>query len=403
MNFSLYIAKRYIFTKSKNNAINIITRIASGGIIVGAMALFVVLSVFGGLRDFSLSFSNDLDPDLKVFPQSGKSFLITEKQITDLKKINGVANFSKIIEERVLFVFNGKEQVTYLKGIDSNFTKVNKITDKIFNGQWLKADTYQVVIGNGISNKLSMGLFDFNNPFEVYVPKPGKGGISNPDQAFNKDILIPVGMYSINEELDSKYVFTDLALVQNLLEFAPNQVSGVEILLQKDADAIAVSKEVENILNSKSQQVIVKDRAELNATLHKMLNTENIAIYLIFTLVIIIALFNLIGALIMMILDKKNNLKTLNSLGTEIGSLRKIFLLQGSLISIFGAIIGLIMGIAIVVFQQQTQIIMITETLPYPVVFSFQNVLIVFLTIALLGLIASLIASSRVTKKLIEG
>jgi lipoprotein-releasing system permease protein len=403
LNFSLYIAKRYIFTKSKNNAINIITRIASGGIIVGAMALFVVLSVFGGLRDFSLSFSNDLDPDLKVFPQSGKSFLITEKQITDLKQINGVANFSKIIEERVLFVFNGKEQVTYLKGIDSNFTKVNKITDKIFNGQWLKADTYQVVIGNGISNKLSMGLFDFNNPFEVYVPKPGKGGISNPDQAFNKDILIPVGMYSINEELDSKYVFTDLALVQNLLEFAPNQVSGVEILLQKDADAIAVSKEVKNILNSKSQQVIVKDRAELNATLHKMLNTENIAIYLIFTLVIIIALFNLIGALIMMILDKKNNLKTLNSLGTEIGSLRKIFLLQGSLISIFGAIIGLIMGIAIVVFQQQTQIIMITETLPYPVVFSFQNVLIVFLTIALLGFVASLIASSRVTKKLKEG
>jgi lipoprotein-releasing system permease protein len=403
LNFSLYIAKRYIFTKSKNNAINIITRIASGGIIVGAMALFVVLSVFGGLRDFSLSFSNDLDPDLKVFPKFGKSFFITDNQITDLKKINGVTNYSKIIEERVLFVFDGKEQVTYLKGIDSNFTKVNKITDKIFNGQWLKSDTYQVVIGNGISNKLSLGLFDFNNPFEVYVPKPGKGGISNPDQAFNKEILIPVGMYSINEELDSKYVFADLTLVQNLLEFAPNQVSGVEILLEKNADAVAVSKEIVKVLNIKSQKVIIKDRAELNATLHKMLNTENIAIYLIFTLVIVIALFNLIGALIMMILDKKSNLKTLNSLGSEIRSLRKIFLLQGSLISIFGAIVGLTIGIAIVVFQQQTQLIMITETLPYPVVFSFQNVVIVFLTIALLGLIASLIASSRVTKKLIEG
>jgi lipoprotein-releasing system permease protein len=403
LNFSLYIAKRYIFTKSKNNAINIITRIASGGIIVGAMALFVVLSVFGGLRDFSLSFSNDLDPDLKVFPKSGKSFFITDNQITDLKKINGVTNYSKIIEERVLFVFDGKEQVTYLKGIDSNFTKVNKITDKIFNGQWLKSDTYQVVIGNGISNKLSLGLFDFNNPFEVYVPKPGKGGISNPDQAFNKEILIPVGMYSINEELDSKYVFADLTLVQNLLEFAPNQVSGVEILLEKNANAVAVSKEIVKVLNIKSQKVIIKDRAELNATLHKMLNTENIAIYLIFTLVIVIALFNLIGALIMMILDKKSNLKTLNSLGSEIRSLRKIFLLQGSLISIFGAIVGLTIGIAIVVFQQQTQLIMITETLPYPVVFSFQNVVIVFLTIALLGLIASLIASSRVTKKLIEG
>jgi lipoprotein-releasing system permease protein len=402
LNFSLYIAKRYIFTKSKNNAINIITRIASGGIIVGAMALFVVLSVFGGLRDFSLSFSNDLDPDLKVFPQSGKFFFVTDKQTNDLKNIKGVANFSQIIEERVLFVFDGKEQVTYLKGIDSNFTKVNKIGDKIFTGQWLKSDTYQVVIGNGISNKLSLGLFDFNNPFEVYVPKPGKGGISNPDQAFNKEVLIPVGMYSINEELDSKYVFANLKLVQDLLEFTPSQVSGVEVVLQKNADATAVSKEIEKVLHTKSQTVIIKDRAELNATLHKMLNTENIAIYLIFTLVIIIALFNLIGALIMMILDKKSNLKTLNSLGTEIGSLRKIFLLQGTLISVFGAIIGLTLGIAIVVFQQQTQLIMITETLPYPIVFSFANVLIVFLTIATLGLVASLIASSRVSKKLIE-
>jgi lipoprotein-releasing system permease protein len=403
LNFSLYIAKRYIFTKSKNNAINIITRIASGGIIVGAMALFVVLSVFGGLKEFSLSFSNDLDPDLKVFPKVGKSFFISEVQSKELQKIEGLANYSQIIEERVLFIFDGKEQVTYLKGIDSNFTKVSKIGDKIFNGQWLKPDTYQVVIGNGIANKLSLGLFDFNNPFEVYVPKPGKGGISNPDQAFNKDVLIPVGMYSINEELDSKYVYANLKLVQNLLEFKPNQVSGLEVLLQKDADAIAVTKQIETILKTNSQQVVVKDRAELNATLHKMLNTENIAIYLIFTLVIIIALFNLIGALIMMILDKKSNLKTLNALGTEIGSLRKIFLLQGSLISIFGAIIGLTIGIAIVVFQQQTQLIMITETLPYPVVFSYQNVIIVFATIAALGLLASLIASSRVSKKLIEG
>lgn len=402
MNFPLYIAKRYIFSRSKNNAINIITRIASGGIIIGSMALFVVLSVFGGLREFSLSFSNDFDPDLKANTTIGKSFTVSAEQEKKLKKINGIASFSKIIEERVLFLFDGKEQVTYLKGVDANFRNVNKASQKLFNGQWLKPDTYQVVVGYGISQKLSLGLFDFNNPFEVFVPKPGKGNIENPEEAFNKDVLIPVGIYAINEELDSKYVFADLGLVQELLEYKTNQVSGIEFKTKPNVDESAVISEIEKVLSTPTQKIQVKNRAELNATLHKMLNTENIAIYLIFTLVIIIALFNLIGALIMMILDKKANLKTLFNLGTEIKSLRKIFLLQGTLLSVFGGIIGLILGIITVLIQQQFHLIMITETLPYPVVFEFINVVIVFITIVSLGFIASLIASSRVSKKLLD-
>lgn len=399
MNFPLYIAKRYIFSKSKNNAINIITGIASMGIIVGAMALFVVLSVFSGLRDFSLSFSNDFDPDLKVNPVKGKSFFITPKQENQLKTINGIASYSKIIEERVLFYFDGKEQVSYLKGVDSNFVKINAIGDKLFNGQWLKPDTYQVVVGYGISQKLSLGLFDFNNPFEVFVPKPGKGIIENPDQAFNKSVLIPVGIYAVSEELDSKYVFADLGLAQELLGFKINQISGIEIKTKPNTDEVKIIAEIERVFQNK---VEVKNRAQLNATLYKMLNTENIAVYLIFTLVIIIALFNLIGALIMMILDKKDNLKTLFNLGTEVKNLRKIFLLQGSLLSVFGGVFGLLLGIILVVIQQQFKLIMITSTLAYPVVFSIENVLIVLATIIALGILASLIASSRVSKKLLE-
>ena len=399
MNFPLYIAKRYIFSKSKNNAINIITGIASMGIIVGAMALFVVLSVFSGLRDFSLSFSNDFDPDLKVNPVKGKSFFITPKQENQLKTINGIASYSKIIEERVLFYFDGKEQVSYLKGVDSNFVKINAIGDKLFNGQWLKPDTYQVVVGYGISQKLSLGLFDFNNPFEVFVPKPGKGIIENPDQAFNKSVLIPVGIYAVSEELDSKYVFADLGLAQELLAFKINQISGIEIKTKPNTDEVKIIAEIERVFQNK---VEVKNRAQLNATLYKMLNTENIAVYLIFTLVIIIALFNLIGALIMMILDKKDNLKTLFNLGTEVKNLRKIFLLQGSLLSVFGGVFGLLLGIILVVIQQQFKLIMITSTLAYPVVFNIENVLIVLATIIALGILASLIASSRVSKKLLE-
>jgi len=399
LNFSLYIAKRYLFSKSKSSAINIITGIASVGIIVGTMALFVVLSVFSGLKDFSLSFSNTFDSDLKVNPITGKSFFISAEQDNQLKKINDIASFSKVAEERVLFFFDGKEQVTYLKGVDASFIQTNEVSKNLFNGQWLKNDTYQVVVGYGISEKLSLGLFDFNNPFEVFVPKKGKGVIESEAEAFNKSTLIPVGIYAVSEDLDSKYVFCDLALAQELLEFQPNQVSFLEIKLKPESDESEVVEKINTIFQNKIE---VKNRAQQNATLYKMLNTENIAVYLIFTLVIIIALFNLIGALIMMILDKKSNLKTLFNLGAEIKDLKKIFLLQGSLLSIFGGIIGLVLGILIVLVQQQFKLVMITETLAYPVVFSFKNVLLVFLTIIVLGFISSVIASSRVSKELLN-
>jgi lipoprotein-releasing system permease protein len=399
LNFPLYIAKRYIFSKSKNNAINIINRIASLGIIVGTMALFVVLSVFSGLKVFSLSFTNEIDPDLKIESTYGKSFLVTPDQETQIKKIEGIASYTKIIEERVLFIFNGKQQVTYLKGVDRNYPVVNDIRKKLFNGQWLKPDTYQVVVGYGISKNFSMGILDFENPLQVFAPKPGKGAIENPEEAFSKTDVLPVGIYSISEDLDSKYVFADLGLVQELLEYKPNQISGIEFKLNPNASESNIDSQLQKIFNNK---VSTKNRAQLNASLYKMLNTENIAVYLIFTLVIIVALFNLIGALIMMILDKKGNLKTLFNLGTEIKDLRKIFLLQGTLLSVFGGLIGLVLGVILVLLQQRFELIMITATLAFPVVFTLENVFIVLGTIFSLGFIASFIASKRVSEKLLD-
>lgn len=214
MNFSSYIARRYLFSKSKNNAITIISRISLGGIVIGALALFVVLSVFSGLREFSLTFSNELDPDLKVIPAKGKSFYITSAQQAQLEKITGIALYSKVLEERVLFSFDQKQQVSYLKGVDKEFEALNPLSKKLFNGQWLMPKTSQAVIGYGISQKLSLGLFDVNNPLEVFVPKPGKGTIESEEQAFNKAFLVPIGIYAVSEELDSKYVFVDLGLAQ---------------------------------------------------------------------------------------------------------------------------------------------------------------------------------------------
>lgn len=399
MNFPLYIAKRYLRSASKNNAINIINGIASLGIIVGSMSLFVVLSVFSGLRDFSLSFSNDFDPDLKVLSKSGKTLKTTKEQLAKLSRINGVVAVGRTVEERVLFLFDNKEQVAYLKGVDSSFSLVNPIKKNIYQGVWLEDKTNQVVVGYGVCQKLSLGLLDFNHPFEVFVPKAGTGMIDNPENAFNKCKLAPVGIYAISEDLDSKFVFADLMLTQSLLELTPDQISALEIKLHGNADEETIKSGIKQIFNDK---VVVKNRAQLNESLYKMLNTENMVVYLIFTLVIIIALFNLVGALIMMILEKKNNLKTLYNLGADIADLKKIFLLQGSLLSVFGGLLGMLLGITVVIIQQQFQLIMITPTLAYPVVFSVQNVVIVMATITLLGILASWIASSRVTEKLLE-
>ena len=398
MNFSLYIAKRYLFSPSKNNAINIITGIASFGIVVGAMALFIVLSVFSGLKIFNLSFSNSFDPDLKITALTGKTITISDIQNQQLNGLDNVLANSKIIEERVLFLFKNKEEVASIKGIDSLYNTVNNVKKDLFNGQWLEPQTNQCVVGYGVSDKLSLGLFDFNNIFQVFVPKPGKGNIENPADAFLQETIIPVGIYSINEDLDNKYVFTDLALAQQILQLKPNQVSAIELKLNENANQDKIRSEILKIFKNK---VLIKNRAQLNESLYKMLNTENFAVYLIFTLVIILTLFTLAGSIIMIILDKKSNIKTMFNLGVNLKELKKIFLIQGTLLTFFGGIIGLFLGSLIVLIQQFFQVIMITPTLAYPVDFNFQNIIIVFITIFSLGFIASYISSRWVQKGLL--
>lgn len=361
------------------------------------MALLIVLSVFSGLRDFSLSFTNASDPDIKMFPKSGKTIFITPEQEEALKKSPSIANYSKTVEERVLFYYNEKEHVAYLKGVDSLFTKSNSFSNQLYTGDWFENETPQVVVGYEISRKLSLGLFDFNNGLEVFSPKPGKGIIDNPDKAFNKTTLQPVGIYAINEEIDNKYVFCDIEISQKLLEYKKNQISSIEFKKKDNVSDENVITELNSIFKNKGD---FKTRIQLNDALYKMLNTENIAVYLIFTLVIIIALFNLVGALIMMILDKKANLKTLYNIGTPVKKLQSIFLYQGTLLTLFGGFIGNLLGILIVWIQQKYEVVMITPALAYPVVLELKNIGIVLFTILFLGVFASWIASTRVNKNL---
>ena len=399
MNLSLYIAKRYLFSKSSSNAINIMTIIAASGTVIAAAALFIVLSGFAGLKSFSLEFSSFVDPDLKVFPAEGKSFMLTKADSIKLKKLESIEGYSKVIEEKVIIEFDEKRQIVTLKGVDENYLNVTQIDTMVYYGSWLEQNAGQVVSGGGIANKLSFGVLDFSKSLKIYVPKPGKGQITSVRGAFNSMNAYNIGVFDINENLNNEYIFSDIDMAKYLLSYKNNQVSAIEFKLKPDADETTVKNDLEAIFG---KRVIVKNRNQLNDALFKMLNTENVAVYLIFTLVIIIALFNVVGALIMMILDKKASLNTLFNLGTTTKAIRRIFFLQGSLMTVVSGGIGVTIGVLVVFLQQSFELVMLTPELPYPVRFEFINILIVLATIFALGIIASRIASQRITQNLIK-
>lgn len=400
MNFPFYIAKRYLFSKSSNNAINFITIIAAIGIIIGSASLFIVLSGFAGLKDFSLQFTSLIDPDLKAFPIQGKSFLLTDAIKEDINDIEGVASYFKVIEERAVLNFKNKNLIVNLKGVDRNYPEATKDSIVVL-GQWFEYGTDQIVAGSGVSNNLSFGIFDYDETIRISVPKPGKGQFTSLNSIFKSVNATNSGIFMVNEDIDHTVVYANLETVQYLLNYNPNQIGALEFQLKNTENIDLVKQKLEEALGS---SFVLKTRAQLNDALYKMLNTENLAVYLIFTLVLIIALFNVIGSIIMMILDKKKNLNTLYNVGATVKDIRKIFFFQGSLMSVLGGVLGVGLGYLLILNQAYGPDlfkVMITPNLPYPVVIKLENIFIVFVTITVLGVLASKLASSRITKNLI--
>ena len=400
MNFPFYIAKRYLRSKSTQNAVNIINFITFLVIVIGSAALFIVLSAFAGLKTFSLSFTESFDPQLKTLPVTGKTFSITPEQEEQLRNVQGLAYFSKELEEKVSLEHRGKNHIAYIKGIDSNYTKVTGVDSTLYIGDWTINES-QVVSGLGIANILGVTINQFRSPMQIYAFKPGSGSISQQSLSslYNQIPMVIGGVYAVEADLDNKYVFADLRLTQALLEKDSLQVSGINFKMKEGVNPDNVKPEILAILGN---DVLLKNRQELNSTLYKMLNTENVATYLIFTLVLIIALFNVVGAIIMMILDKQQNSKTLYSLGTTIKELRSIYFVQGVLVTGLGGCIGVLLGSLLIWSQLAFGWLKITATLSYPVKFEIINILIVLATIVILGVIASKIASSRINAKLVS-
>jgi len=380
------------------NVINFITFLV---IVIGSAALFIVLSGFAGLKTFSLSFTNAFDPDLKALPATGKFFSISPEQEQQLSELNGVAIFSKEIEERVYLRHREKDDIASIKGVDSNYNQTTGIDSTLYFGDW-NIDLQQGVAGIGIINKLGLTINQARNPLSILAPKPGKGSISiqspaTANKLYNELPLIISGVFQVEENLDKKYIFIDLELAQALLEKDNTKVSGINFKLKPEINVFAIRDKINMVFGNK---VVVKNRQELNGTLHRMLNTEQVATYLIFTLVLIIALFNVVGAIMMMILDKKQNSKTLYNLGVTVKELRRIYFVQGILVTTAGGIIGVLLGALLIGSQLLLGWVKIGP-IDYPVELNFMNVVIVLATIIVLGILASKIASSRINAKLV--
>ncbi len=370
------------------------------GIIVATAVLFVVLSGFLGLKEFSLSFYKAADPDVKITASLGKTFYFTDSLKTALNNNSAIKSYTKVLEERAFFKYRNKEHIAYIKGVDNHYLEVIKLDSAIISGKWLNPNfPYGVVMGNGIANKLSLNI-DYLEPLVIYVPKPGiTYNYTNPSSLVSSIDTRNIGVFSILDEVDTKYVFANLPIAQELLHYSLNQISAISLKIETNIDS---DKFAEDLQKQLGKNFKVQTRAQLNAVFYKMLNTENLVLYFIFTLVLVIALFNIIGAIIMMILDKKSNLKTLLNLGVTIDELKRIFVYQGFLLILFGLIVGLLLGSILIILQDHFHLFMINDLLAYPVVFSFQNMLIVIITMIILGFLAAKIASSRISKKLLN-
>ena len=380
------IAWRYFFSKSQQTVINRINSIALLVIIVATASLMIVLSAFSGLKEFGLSFSNAFDPDYKVLPRKGKVILLDSLSIKKLEKISCINALAPVLEEKVFLSFNEKSQVAFLKGINKHYLSVIPADSLVAIGEWLVPESNSVVAGYGIGASMDLGVYDYSNFLNISVPKKSIKGNLNQNPFYSQQAVV-VGLYQISQDIDKKYVFSSISFARKLFQYPKDAYSAIEIQIKPNTSHDFLSQELRKILG---ENFVLKDRVAQNTALYKMLKTENIAVYLIFTLVLIIAMFNLVGALVMMILDKKPDMKILEAMGVTTNSLRKVFFILGLLISLIGGAIGIVFASLLIVIQQVRPLLFVPGTsLPYPVNWEFENFILVIMTLTILGMISS--------------
>ncbi len=391
MNFPIYIAKRYLFAKKSHNAINVISGISVAGVTIGMMALVIVLSVFNGFDDLIKALYNSFDPDLKVTVIEGKTFQPDERILKKLSEIDGVSIYSKVVEESVLLKYGEKQYPATLKGVDRNYIKINGIDTMVREGKFMLEDdkSQYAVIGQGIAYYLQVGL-KFVTPLVVYFPRKEATISMNVENAFSQNYIFPSGIFAIEQDHDAKYMIVPIKFAFNLLEDSVS-ISALEIRTTKGADLDKVQMNVQNLFGDHFK---VRNRYQQQELFYRIMKYEKWAIFMILAFILMVASFNIIGSLSMLIIEKKKDISTFKSIGADSVLIRQIFLYEGMMISFFGALIGLILGLVVCWLQIKFGFIRLQGSGSfiidaYPVSIRIADILLAFLTVLGIGYIAA--------------
>lgn len=400
MNLPLKFARRYLFAKKSTNAINIISGIAVGGIAVGTAAIILILSVFNGFEDLIKSLYGSFNPDIKVTIIEGKVFEPDEKKIGKIKKIDGILEVSKTLSEVSFFEYGESQDFGVLKGVDEVFDSVSKVDNNIIRGNYHVADEEMsyAVIGAGMEYKLSVVVGDQGQSLGVYMPnRKKKIGFAGAADVFKRRYLPVTGVFAIQQEFDDNYVITSLDFAQNILSYRNGEIDALEIKLSEDADESDVKSAIKQIMG---KEFYVKDRYEQEEAFFKLMNMEKWMAYAVISFALLLLAFNIVGALWMLVLDKKKDIAILKSMGGTDDLVRNIFLTEGLALSFFGAMIGFVLSLIIYILQKTVGIVklqgganLLIDT--YPISIQAFDFVLVFATVMFIGLLAAWIPSIR--------
>lgn len=409
MNLSFYIAKRYLFTKKSHNVINVISAISVCGVALATMALICTLSVFNGFSELVSTLFTTFDPDLKITATQGKYFKVEGAAWNEIKKMPQIAVFSSTVEDKAMVQYKQGQVMVTIKGVEDNFDKLTQFKSILVgNGEYrLHDDVVNYAIpGVQVSSALGCGLY-FVEPLEVYAPRRGgKLNLSNPNSNFNREYLYSSGLsFLVNQEkYDASMIVTSLEFAQELFLCEPHEVSAVELKIAADASCDKVKEQVQTLLGDK---FAVKDRYEQQEDVFRIMRIEKFISYIFLSFILMIACFNVIGSLSMLIIDKKKDVIALRNLGASDRLIARIFLLEGGIISVLGAFIGIILGVTACLLQEHFGLITFGNSAgsfvvdAYPVALYAGDLVVVFFTVILVGFLSMWLPVKHLTKKVL--
>lgn len=408
MNFPFYIARRYLFSKKSHNAINIISMVSVCGVVIATMALVCSLSVYNGFSELVASFFSEFDPQLKISPRTGKVFDPASPAMQQVKALPEIAVFSEVVQDNALVRFNERQVVAAVKGVSDSYAQLTGISNTLIDGTFtLREDVVDyATIGAGMAYALGARA-GFATSLELYAPKRNaKVNLANPATSFNQEYAQVGAVFRINQPVyDENYLIVSLALARDLFDY-DTEVTSVELRLKDGASVRQVQNEIEAILGA---GFLVENQYQQQAASFKMVEIEKWMTFLILSFILTIALFNIVGSLSMLMIEKKSDVRTLRTMGADDRLISRIFLFEGWMISGFGALIGIVIGLVLCILQQELGLLKLGQTAgefiieAYPVKVKASDIGMVFITVTSIGFLAAWYPVRYLGKKWLKG